>query len=394
MPAPLAKGLIIAASVLVAAGIAIYENPQVREWVDQKRRKIAVALHSLGDEVQPQHRRSSDPEQDAELRRRRKEELIRRNRSELIRRAREDGIAVDLDELERIGMDNVEMSERESCRPHNMSRSSTRSFDDLVGSDGKLKQGETVAKSTTAIDSSANCGLRRRGFYAGSMAADPFADEALMDFTEFLEPKHDNAPTPSPFDYMESPQSSVTLDRETMSPSATIAQLVNLTPDAGPEPPQTASIHSLDSATAGVQLPITHPNESLYSFSSAGADPNHASSEDIADDVLFEYGVEPETHSTGSLTPRSGSDGISAALSTVGSQADDIAVLSMQNDDDHDARSEVFSEGGFSEFAESEHPGALTPSSWTDVGSDDESEFGGNGVQGTQQWGQSTIQQH
>jgi hypothetical protein len=70
----------------------------------------------------------------------------------------------------------------------------------------------------------------------------------------------------------------------------------------------------------------------------------------------------------------------------VGSNADDIGILSMQNDDDHDARSEAFSEGGFTDAGFSEagfsevgenRTGVMTPSSWTDVGSDDESEWGG-----------------
>ena len=49
----IAAGLIIAATIVVAAGIAIYESPHVRAWVDQSRRKLAVALHTLGDEVEP-----------------------------------------------------------------------------------------------------------------------------------------------------------------------------------------------------------------------------------------------------------------------------------------------------------------------------------------------------
>ncbi|KAI9831769.1 MAG: hypothetical protein M1819_004666 [Sarea resinae] len=50
---PAHVGIIIAASIVVAAGIAVYENPHVREWVNNSRRKIAVALHNLGDEINP-----------------------------------------------------------------------------------------------------------------------------------------------------------------------------------------------------------------------------------------------------------------------------------------------------------------------------------------------------
>ncbi|RHZ43072.1 uncharacterized protein CDV56_100435 [Aspergillus thermomutatus] len=46
MPSPVAKAL-------VAAGIAVYESPQFREWVNNSRRKIALALHNLGDEIHP-----------------------------------------------------------------------------------------------------------------------------------------------------------------------------------------------------------------------------------------------------------------------------------------------------------------------------------------------------
>lgn len=40
-------------SVLVAAGVAVYQSPQFQQWVNNSRRKIALALHNLGDEIQP-----------------------------------------------------------------------------------------------------------------------------------------------------------------------------------------------------------------------------------------------------------------------------------------------------------------------------------------------------
>ncbi|KAL4888769.1 hypothetical protein BDV59DRAFT_188073 [Aspergillus ambiguus] len=89
MPSPVAKGLIITVSALVAAGIAVYESPQFRQWVDNSRRKIAVALHHLGDEIQP--RNASPLRQDismteemgpeAEERRRIAREELQRRRS-------------------------------------------------------------------------------------------------------------------------------------------------------------------------------------------------------------------------------------------------------------------------------------------------------------------------
>lgn len=79
-------GIVISVAVLIAAGFAVYENPQVREWVQNSRRKIAVALHSLGDEVNPEERQREDISmteqlgEDAEQRRRNaREEIMRRS---------------------------------------------------------------------------------------------------------------------------------------------------------------------------------------------------------------------------------------------------------------------------------------------------------------------------
>ncbi|KAH0848908.1 hypothetical protein AYO21_10644 [Fonsecaea monophora] len=49
-------GIIITVSVLVAASIAAYENPQVRAWIERTRHRIAMGLHSLGDEIGPRPR--------------------------------------------------------------------------------------------------------------------------------------------------------------------------------------------------------------------------------------------------------------------------------------------------------------------------------------------------
>ncbi|KAF2800947.1 hypothetical protein K505DRAFT_331213 [Melanomma pulvis-pyrius CBS 109.77] len=365
---PLQTGLIIAASVLVAAGIAIYESPQVRQWVDQSRRKIAVALHSLGDEIQP--RRPSECSEDFEARQQRREDLIRRNRNELIRRAREEGIAVDLDELARIGKDDMEMAQR---RQRSKTNASSKSFDDLVASDGTLKKEEANATGTETADT----GLRRRGangFDAGSMAANPFADEAHVLFDHDT----DEAPSPKPFTYIESRESSATVEVDHPASSAS-SQLIDLTPDSAPFHPENPQTASIPHSEAGDNDPAA---QSFYSFTSSSL---HNSTHPDFFPVANDDDDEAEHISTGTLTPRSEHSAFTGA-SVVGSHADDIAVLSMQSDDDHDARSENFSEGGFTDAGFSEagfsevgegRLGAMTPASWTDVGSDDESEWGG-----------------
>ncbi|KAK6000305.1 hypothetical protein QM012_003937 [Aureobasidium pullulans] len=60
MPAPLAKGILISLSILAAVGIAVYENPQVKEWVEEQRRKIIEFLRTFGDELDPQSRREAE----------------------------------------------------------------------------------------------------------------------------------------------------------------------------------------------------------------------------------------------------------------------------------------------------------------------------------------------
>ncbi|KAK4992086.1 hypothetical protein LTR66_006383 [Elasticomyces elasticus] len=60
MPAPLAKGIIISLSIIAALGLAVYENPQVQEWLEQQRRRIAEALRALGDDIAPETRREAE----------------------------------------------------------------------------------------------------------------------------------------------------------------------------------------------------------------------------------------------------------------------------------------------------------------------------------------------
>lgn len=149
--------MVIAVGVVVAAGIAAYENPQIREWVDNSRRKIAVALHSLGDEVNPSPRRSSAREDismteavgdEAEERRRKaKDDLNRRREMILMRKKKENG-------------------------------GSVGSFDALVDEEGRLKDSvditepEETRASATAVDTGEGNNLIRRRFDASRASSD------------------------------------------------------------------------------------------------------------------------------------------------------------------------------------------------------------------------------
>ncbi|CAE7027519.1 hypothetical protein PTTW11_04261 [Pyrenophora teres f. teres] len=365
----LTSGLIIAASVIVAAGIAIYESPQVRAWADQTRRKIAVALHSLGDDIQP--RRPSESSDDFEERKRRRDELVRRNRNELIRRAREEGIAVDLDELARIGTENAEAAAKRSTADR------TKSFDDMVSSDGTLKNTTTSTGTETPKGD-----VRKRGaagFAAGAAAAAAMANPFSDDQTLLDNDDQNEAPSPKTFTYSETSARESTATIQPVAPSTPpTATLVDLTPSPETPCPTRPSAEETDQAA-----------QSFYSFTSS-----HASLPPLipAAAAVFEE-EEPEHVSTGTLTPRSERSTTMAATSPLSSLTPSsprapssvVDMFSMQNDTDHDARSEIFSEGGFtdafseggfSEF-EDERRGVMTPNSWTDVGSDDGSEWGG-----------------
>ena len=164
-------GIIISLSILLAAGLAVYENPQVRQWVDESRRKIAVALHSLGDDINPGQPSSPDPDASTH-------EDSSPDASERRRRARQEI-------LERGRM----MEERRRKAKEGQQKAKSQSFDDMVDQEGRLRKDQEVegVTKTTATDSAAgDANLRRRkaddGAALGSRLANPFEDEiALMD---------------------------------------------------------------------------------------------------------------------------------------------------------------------------------------------------------------------
>ena len=154
-------GLIIAASVLLAAGVAVYEKPQVREWVEMSRRKIALALHSLGDEINPPSQCGQDDEDAAiQAARARRDEIMAANREKFLRR-------------------HSANADSESKNVAATSSSTDVTFDDFLD---KHESG-TYTLPTRDNDSNAEPGeLRRRtegvrGLERGSLAADPFGDE-------------------------------------------------------------------------------------------------------------------------------------------------------------------------------------------------------------------------
>lgn len=295
---------------------------------------------------------------------------------------------MDLDALARIGLEDVEVEmEGKKEKKRRGTAGSQRSFDDLVGRDGKLKGEEAGVEKATGAENRKDT-VRKRGvagLAAGSAAAaavsNPFSDDQVL-----FDNEDEEAKSPEPFPLIETRESSATIGNNEASPKPSASgTLIDLTPASNPTDPENPQTASTPPSEASVSEHETDPNaNSFYSFASTSS-PSSPELEPIThptDLPVHDIDSDAENLSTGTLTPRSERSAFTSA-SVVGSQADDIAVLSMQNDTDHDDRSEVFTEGGFSDVGSlAGGRGAMTPSSWTDVGSDDGSEWGGVGSGG------------
>lgn len=291
---------------------------------------------------------------------------MRKNRAEMIRKAREEGVAVDLDELSRIG------SEKEK-KPRERDEPRSRSFDDIVGSDGMLKSRSVIDEkhgvSTTATETANSNDMRRRGqahegFSRGAALANPFADE------------HGISPEDPPVYQSRSPTATLPVDTP-----ATLAE----------EPEALIDVHAEPEALT--------PSASIHSLSTLD-DPASQSFHSLA--PPSDAPTSPSLHSIGTMTPTS-SDGFSAPAS-VAALSPELAPshpqillhhpqpldlqtplsLSLHSDAERAERpDDLMSDAGFSMVsAGTGMGGRSTPGEWTDVGSEEGgSEFGDARVQ-------------
>ena len=138
----------------------MYEHPQFQQWVEESRRKIAFALHNLGDDLEPSSTSRRGSFHDASTREDDSPDAVERRR-----RARQDI-------LERGRM----MEERRrSQQPRN---AKSKSFDDLVDEGGNLKPEVTRAKTSAAEPKLEQQGIRNRHSEISKTTAKmPFADQ-------------------------------------------------------------------------------------------------------------------------------------------------------------------------------------------------------------------------
>ncbi|KAF2435454.1 hypothetical protein EJ08DRAFT_645749 [Tothia fuscella] len=382
MAAPVVKGLLITASVLVAAGVAFYENEQIREWILTSRRKLAVALQSLADEIQPpSHTRSNfESEEDdaatAESRRRRREEIIRLNRLELVKRAREEGIAVDLDQLAAIGREVERDIVEEGEGSVRLEDARSPSFDHIVGHDGMLRSIEMGEASGVSSDTN---NLRHRsagarGLDTGANWANPFTDEMQVLYDQDEPATRESSKTLSPkplVDLSEDGQSEYFSEEEL---EAQIEEAIRRSIDDVSQTPQasdplTSIAADEDSFYYAPPPNINQPPMSTNSLYTSAI-------QSMLDEPMQNSLYDDDGHETpsGTLTPTE--DGFST-IASMASGGDDIGSIAdlhsvADNEENHD---DAMSENGYatSEFS---MVGASTPGSWSDVDSEASEEAG------------------
>jgi len=364
-PNPVATGAIVVVTIAVAAAIAVYESPQARQFAEDVRRKIAVALHSLGDEINPQARQprfnrpedaegflrsqvEADPGMDAdeESKKRQREELMYWN-------------AVHLEKREKERKMNGE-------RPANRSRGS--SFDDFLHEDPMGEKG-TYVYNTGADINQAEDGLRNRGVRGlnrGSFYANPFGDEHNIEMDEqraidasLMEP--DVSEDHEAMSDLYSANEEVKPSRQT---TATVAErLIDTSDDAAPDPPisyPTMEDHFMGETTNFTNM--AERDDSAYASIHAWADnANHSF-----------YSPLPAT--PGAVTPqqevRPGSPTFSdPGVSVPGSgmaTPTDSASLAGSGEEIWAPRSGATSEA---DVMSVDGEGVSTPGTWTEVGS-------------------------
>lgn len=352
---------IIAASVAVAAAVAIYESPEIQRMANDLRRRIAIALRSLGDNISPEDRenlfnRPEDAEgflrsrgidindigvdADDETRRRQREELMYWNA------VRE----------EKQGKDHKDPEKMDPSRPR--PRSATHSFDDFMRQDDNAEKGTYVFH--TGSDARNNEGtMRRRGEGARGLASsvytNPFSDEHGIDeYVAFenslMEPEKDEMDTDI---YSASTQLG---NKDETSQSASLASSIPQLIKIEETPvPQAESAHPPECELGPDEYMTAGQDDRNDIFSSIQAWTQDASTASFYSPLPVSPAAplsEPEIISEGMLTPVD-----SASLAGSGEDIGDEAASARSWNDSRPY--DVMSDD----------EGMMTPASWTEVGS-------------------------
>ncbi|KAM0259034.1 hypothetical protein ACHAQJ_003533 [Trichoderma viride] len=358
----LASGAVVAVSVAVATFIAIYESPELRQYADDVRRRIAMAFYSMGDGItpparQPRFNRPEDAEGFFESRRGQGAEPGVDADDETRRRQREELLYWNSIRLQQQGTENQQLNSSDPPpRPRKIHRGST--FDDFLQPDSTAEQGTYVFNS--GADTRDFGGLRRRGEGArGFMSpaySNPFADEHHIDADEIQDAHIARQLAPEQSEIMSDIYSattredheerrSVTLEPVSPSPLIDVAQLP--APSQSPPPTLERELADDEYMSAG-QEDRHHVHATIQAWA-------QESSRDFYSPLPVTPVApmsEPDVISDGELTP---TDSISLAGS-----GEDIANDALSSEHDGSGRyMDVMSES----------EGMATPASWSEVGS-------------------------
>ncbi|KAH7150082.1 hypothetical protein B0J13DRAFT_283011 [Dactylonectria estremocensis] len=355
----LASGAVVAVTVAVATAVAIYESPEVRRYADDVRRRVAFALHSLGDGINPAYRepRFNRPEDaegfmesrrglgaedgvdaDEETRRRQREELLYWNSVRLQKEK-------DREELEGAGQERPALT---------AGRRRGSSFDDFLRQDENAAERGAYVFNTGADARGGTEGLRHRGDGSrgfSSIYANPFADENHIEIQDLDELEASNiSPTR---DEVSDIYSATTRDddKAPLSPEPVVA-LADVDPT--PARSETTTTATLDRELGPDEFMTAGQEDRHEAYASIQAWAQNSSPDFYSPLPVTPTGPfsEPELLSDGQLTPTD-------SVSLVGS-ADDVA---------NDVQSSQDGETGRYYDVMSESSGMATPASWSEVGS-------------------------
>jgi hypothetical protein len=335
-------GILITVSILLAASLAAYENPHVRAWVDRTRQKIAMGLHSLGDEIHPRRpvRSSTDAsmtEDKSDAAEARRQQV----RAEIMERTR------------------ILEEKRRRRKVSGDSDPTSPSFDTLVDDQGKLREESEAKKVSPAASTSAIEVVERTGTIRARHQIPIEADlhqsvDATIPLRQLSPQLQNHSQASDPFEsrYEREMRNTWNIplpDRAAPLPSSHASEsLIDLTPTTEGFPDPEISIPSADALSG-------HPAQSDYFSAAASRTSSHTLSE-----------AEPEfyyAHPSRPMEPiEPRRQGAHSAFDFSVSSAPSIAGST-----DHVHASEAdFSEDDLL----SEADGIRTPASaWTEVGS-------------------------
>ncbi|KAG6023831.1 hypothetical protein E4U41_001921 [Claviceps citrina] len=362
----LASGAVVAVSVAVATALAMYENPELRRYADDIRRRIAMALHSLGDGINPredgpvfnrpedadgflQSSRGAGAEPgvdaDDETRQRQREELMYWN--------------------------SVLLQEKKPSQT-GQTRPGTRgaTFDDFLTQDETAQQGTYISSTGADVRDHPGAGLRHRtaGVAASSSVyANPFADENYVDRDELAALSAGYVPGKKEEDHMSDLYSATTretaddddddVQSRTLDRSPALIEL----PSSQPQPQSQPLLPpTLERQLAADEYMTASQDEDRHeAYASIQAWAHDSSSRDFYSPLLAETPLgqpvsEPEVLSDdGQLTPTD-------SVSVIGSS--EVAELGRNATTHEPVQTplDVLSEN---------EGGVLTPVSWSEVGS-------------------------